>query len=849
MVSRFTHRKLRTTRSRTLSGHCLQEQVHQISTGSLGANQVPVCRTMPVTRQHPTTNWHLQNLRHGPKRYSLLFARRSVIRLHSFYKTILRIPFPGFVVHEVESKGAGCVVILRFFNSQLSLKKISLMRALLAILLIALNCNIARANHNWSRENFFVSRSDLDQSNRNELIITIPSLENEQRNQTMELVANADLLHPQFYVQNPTSPVPLQNCYYHGLLRGEEGSEIVANICGLNLRAHISYRGREFEIQPLLLSDSGTYRIVEGFSRSDPIQVGKLKMLEQRLHKREFSNPNAYLELLVVNDYNRAQNLGRRLESNTLDLANMVSNRYWQDLGVRVVVTGIHNAPQGSFLPGNVRPQAQDLLESLIDYKRRNTLPHHDHALLLTSRDIYNDADSHNTGLSRVGSVCREDSVSVVQALKTHSSSSIAATMSHEIGHALDMPHDGSDQAKGCRNGIMESITCTNCKGTSNLRFSQCSKHIGGRFIRMADCLKNRPALAIRCGNGRVDTLEGEECDEDSPCCDRNTCRFKKSKCSLDSGNDGMCLLGKCVNTCGNGQLESHEECEPKLLTNGCCDSKTCKFQPAMTLCNDGKAVCDGTNRCATGLAGLLQPPMLQVRNDSLLAYTIEEAGSGSNKTANSTVVYTIDGTTPTLNGTSSRILSGLITITFSDALAAVSSTTSSPMMISVDLKARAFHPAFASSHDFVHQLFFVQPEVDTVVTQPSSSADHPKLSHGAQACIAILVVAVITIAAFSIVRHFKPEALTLARQYITGQKKPSGINRGSELSFFSVYVRRPSISIGEGRAKLPHIMTSIPRTDSLYVPSSLEDRSSSTSPLSANTVKSRQSVLHSVAT
>eukprot|EP00158_Paraphelidium_tribonemae_P009860 Partr_v1_DN28984_c1_g1_i1_m25956 len=224
------------------------------------------------------------------------------------------------------------------------------MRALLAILLVAINCNIARANHRWSRENFFVSRSDLDQSNRSELIIKIPSLENEQRNQTMELIANADLLHPQFFVQNPTSPVRLQNCYYHGFLQGEGDSEIVANICELKLRALISYRGRAYEIQPLL-SDSGTYRMVERYNRDNSIQVGKLKMLEQRLHKREFSNPNAYLELLVVNDYNRAQNLGRRLESNTLDLANMVSHRYWQDLGLEVVVTGIHNAYVRHFKP------------------------------------------------------------------------------------------------------------------------------------------------------------------------------------------------------------------------------------------------------------------------------------------------------------------------------------------------------------------------------------------------------------------------------------------------------------------------------------------------------------------
>jgi hypothetical protein len=76
------------------------------------------------------------------------------------------------------------------------------------------------------------------------------------------------------------------------------------------------------------------------------------------------------------------------------------------------------------------------------------------------------------------------------------------------------------------------------------------------------------------CSNG-VD----DDCDGKIDCAD--------SDCSADPS---------CVTSCGNGVLEQGEQCESPF--DSCCDSNTCQFKPAQTVCRAAAGGCDVAETC-----------------------------------------------------------------------------------------------------------------------------------------------------------------------------------------------------------------------------------------------------------
>ncbi|HYC00902.1 MAG TPA: hypothetical protein VEC57_17345 [Candidatus Limnocylindrales bacterium] len=64
---------------------------------------------------------------------------------------------------------------------------------------------------------------------------------------------------------------------------------------------------------------------------------------------------------------------------------------------------------------------------------------------------------------------------------------------------------------------------------------------------------------------------------------------------SIASGTDRFAVARYLMAQCGNGTVEPGEDCE----TGACCNTSTCRFQPAATTCRGAAGVCDVAETCS----------------------------------------------------------------------------------------------------------------------------------------------------------------------------------------------------------------------------------------------------------
>ncbi|XP_052064693.1 uncharacterized protein LOC127704612 [Mytilus californianus] len=106
-------------------------------------------------------------------------------------------------------------------------------------------------------------------------------------------------------------------------------------------------------------------------------------------------------------------------------------------------------------------------------------LPPHDHLMIFTGRDLYTkiSRDYSVTGFASLDSVCRQDSVSIIE---DRGGFDCIITATHELGHSLGARHDGDRNICTPQNKfIMTSIgggDVTKQTVLNPFRFSECSK-------------------------------------------------------------------------------------------------------------------------------------------------------------------------------------------------------------------------------------------------------------------------------------------------------------------------------------------------------------------------------------
>jgi cysteine-rich repeat protein len=157
-----------------------------------------------------------------------------------------------------------------------------------------------------------------------------------------------------------------------------------------------------------------------------------------------------------------------------------------------------------------------------------------------------------------------------------------------------------------------------------------------GNLVDADGCDSN--CTITKCGNGILTPTTGEECDDgntlDGDCCtsacvvavpDGTPCAEDGNECTEDVCQGGLCNLGVADGTscddgalctvndtcqagtcageriapcCGNGIIESNEECDDRNAVDGDCCSSRCRTEPAGAICRPAGGVCDVAEAC-----------------------------------------------------------------------------------------------------------------------------------------------------------------------------------------------------------------------------------------------------------
>ncbi|XP_069108318.1 LOW QUALITY PROTEIN: ADAM 17-like protease [Argopecten irradians] len=142
-------------------------------------------------------------------------------------------------------------------------------------------------------------------------------------------------------------------------------------------------------------------------------------------------------------------------------------------------------------------------------------------------------------------------------------------TTAHEFGHNWGSGHDNADSSE-CKDFYIMYPTSQEGFYSNNVIFSPCSRRSVYKVLEVKgrDCFKEKNPYFAYCGNGRIDS--GEECDSGT--------------------RPDNCCTDKCV-------LTPSSDCSP--YNKACCSQ--CRLSPAGTVCLqtvDDDFSCKGNSQC-----------------------------------------------------------------------------------------------------------------------------------------------------------------------------------------------------------------------------------------------------------
>lgn len=351
-------------------------------------------------------------------------------------------------------------------------------------------------------------------------------------------------------------------------------------------------------------------------------------------------NAETFVELLVVNDKARYNQLGDAVYDDSASLVNQVQRNYLNS-GVlehrpRVILTSQISWMHGDPSPVNKlkvgdRTQCPDCASGevsvsvlLSEFDKWRSIvgyqPTHDNCHLFSGYDF----EQSTLGYAHVSQMCQQSYTSGInQVTTTYAPAFNAAIITHEMGHNFGMNHDGDTIYGNCdpKGSFMNAIV-----GSLPTEFSECSNGFMNHHMPSFRCLDNKPTKQFgdpECGNGYIEAGEdcdcgGDNCEADGnlglkdPCCNGTICKFNQgAECSA-IGADSCCNPETCkpvaggtlcraaVGTgIGEDQCDVAEYCDgvngncPKNLFKAsgtpCCEADTCT--EGKGLCHQGKCM------------------------------------------------------------------------------------------------------------------------------------------------------------------------------------------------------------------------------------------------------------------
>ncbi|XP_077103619.1 disintegrin and metalloproteinase domain-containing protein 19 [Siphateles boraxobius] len=455
----------------------------------------------------------------------------------------------------------------------------------------------------------------------------------------LQLQRNEELFSPEYqeiwYDPNGnrqfSRPSNRDHCYYHGSVKGIQGSSLVISTCA-GVRGMITVNNSvSYMIEPLANQTHSQGHAVYntqslklpagtcGHHHGDGNHTESLQELidvmakpqQTNRKRRDVSSSMKYVELMVVADHAEFVNHGRDFERTKMTLieaANFV-DKYYKTLNIRVALIRLEIWNDQDKISVSNNPYST--LSAFLAWRRKQLpqLPN-DNAQLVTGVSF------HGTiiGLAPLKAMCSEYQSGGVNSDHSYSAVGIAATMAHEMGHNFGMSHD----SQGCCRAEAEDGGCIMAAATGApfpRIFNSCNQKELKRYLSSGGgkCLFNPPNTKLmyggqRCGNGYLE--EGEECDcgevEEcsSPCCNANNCTLKIG---------AECAHGVCCHDC---KLKSPGVmCRPP---SGSCDlpeycdgkSESC---PANFYLIDGNSCAGGSAYCYTGMCLTLEQQCLSL--------------------------------------------------------------------------------------------------------------------------------------------------------------------------------------------------------------------------------------------
>ncbi|XP_053575421.1 zinc metalloproteinase-disintegrin-like VLAIP-A [Bombina bombina] len=391
------------------------------------------------------------------------------------------------------------------------------------------------------------------------------------------------------------------HCYYQGHVKDDNDSLVSVSVCS-GISGVILTQGLRILIDPLKNTDHEEH-VVYLDQEETPRVCGVTNNIwtEDELlksqtindsEKQELFTSQKYVQLYIVADksmftkYNSTEAVKKKI----FEIVNYV-NMVYKSINTFVALIGFEIWDANNQI--EVHTSASITLDRFYKWRKNNLLPRklHDNAQLLTNTDF----EGPTVGMAYIGTMCSDLSTGIIQ---DHSkiSTSVGATLAHEMGHNLGMNHDDSSCGCSATSCIMSpTITYT----TPSL-FSACSLQYFNQFIRskLPKCLLDKPQpndiqASPVCGNKFTEI--GEDCDcgtkEEctNECCDAATCKLKPdAKCA-----EGECCVNCQVVKAGVVCRPSKDDCDLPDMCDG--NSPVCQtdhLQVNGFPCSNGKGYC-----------------------------------------------------------------------------------------------------------------------------------------------------------------------------------------------------------------------------------------------------------------
>ncbi|XP_052005262.1 disintegrin and metalloproteinase domain-containing protein 19-like isoform X2 [Xyrauchen texanus] len=455
----------------------------------------------------------------------------------------------------------------------------------------------------------------------------------------LQLQKNEELFSPQYqeiwYDQNGIRQFSRRSnrdhCYYHGTVRGIQGSSVVLSTCA-GLRGLITLNNSlSYMIEPLAnQTHSQGHAVYNAQSLKLPVGTcghlhgdgNHMESLQELIdvmawpqrnsrERRDVSSSMKYVELMVVADHAEFLKQDRDIEKTKTKLheaANFV-DKYYKTLNIRVALIWVEIWNDHDKIRVSENPYST--LGEFLAWRRKQLpqLPN-DNAQLVSGMPFQGSI----IGLAPLNAMCSEYQSGGVNSDHSENAAGVAATMAHEMGHNFGISHD----IPGCCLAQSEDGGCIMAAATGHpfpRVFNPCNERELKRYLSSGGgkCLFNPPNTRVmygghRCGNGYLE--EGEECDcgevEEcsSPCCNANNCTLKVG---------AECAHGVCCHECKlknpgvmcrppSGSCDLPEHCDGK--------SESC---PANFYLVDGSSCTGDKAYCYMGMCLTLEQQCLSI--------------------------------------------------------------------------------------------------------------------------------------------------------------------------------------------------------------------------------------------